>query len=243
MARIQRMPELSTFKPRDDALASAVAERLARTSVPDLSIHPIFRQYAAAIQTLPLSSTSTPSLLMSPASSVASDLGSTLEQTARPQLSHLGHAHPFRFSSSRSDSMDSNASTILMDELNYASLPKYGHHASRSANASPPAVPAAPKSGRRFSGDLHMPSQSPSPPPQSWKQPLYRPASPPLCRITVLPGKCSALPRIADLRSGCADGMLLLSATACIVAKRERGENGIDVDEWHAAKRIVRADA
>lgn len=43
-----------------------------------------------------------------------------------------------------------------------------------------------------------------------------------LQHITVLPGTCTALPRIADLKSGCTDGLLLLSATACVVA-RETG--------------------
>ena len=37
--------------------------------------------------------------------------------------------------------------------------------------------------------------------------------------ITVLPGDASAHPRIANLKSGCSDGLLLLSATACLVAR------------------------
>lgn len=57
---------------------------------------------------------------------------------------------------------------------------------------------------------------------------LLEPASPPLApaaaapampQITVLPGASAALPRIANLKSGCTDGLLLLSSTACIVAR------------------------
>ena len=46
------------------------------------------------------------------------------------------------------------------------------------------------------------------------------PPLPPLPQtVSVLPGGASALPRIANLKSGCSDGLLLLSATACLVAR------------------------
>lgn len=43
--------------------------------------------------------------------------------------------------------------------------------------------------------------------------------------LTVLPGH-SSLPRIANLKSGCSDGLMLLSATACIVARASIPESG-----------------
>jgi hypothetical protein len=236
--------------------------------------HPLFRQYAAALQQsrTPLGPTNPPSLLMSPASSVSSDLGSTLELPLRPRLAQHLFGGMSSASFRKSDSIDSNASTVL-DEVaaSYASvlIPEAEDAATPKAvsrtnsavcapcnTSSAPSLTAAAiaahstahlapaaaiRSGLPFFSEMaaSRPSSVPSPRPPSPLQPAYRqPASPPLCRITVLPGKCAALPRIADLRSGCADGMLLLSATACIVAKRQR-EPSEAAAGWQTAKRMA----
>jgi hypothetical protein len=262
--------------PRLRLTAAACLPPRALLAGPDISSHPIFRQYAAAFQSRPpLGPTNPPSLLMSPASSVSSDLGSVLEMPlVRPRLAQ----HLFGVSSStsfrKSDSLDSNASTVL-DEMaaSYASalIPEVDEAVrtpkavsrTNSATCAPCNASAAPapaaaavvahhpaplvaaasiRSHAQVDLSSH-PSPSHIPRPSSpLKQAYRRPPSPLLCRITVLPGKCAALPRIADLRSGCADGMLLLSATACVVAKRQREESA-EAGGWGVTKRMATAES
>ena len=82
----------------------------------------------------------------------------------------------------------------------------------------------------------HMPpapaSNSASPTPRERSESVPMP-------VTILPGTTHALPNIANLKSGCSDGLLLLSSTAYLVARDapSQGAEAFDSSVTPPAKR------